>query len=76
MEVYDITIISTSLTQASERRRIATLLYDSVNQELASCAMKLQTLIQQTSPSSSEEPLREIYNAIQGTIKEMRSLTF
>jgi len=76
MEVYDITIISTSLAQARERRRIATLLYDSVNQELASCAMKLQTLIQQTSPSSSEEPLREIYNAIQGTIKEMKSLTF
>jgi len=65
-----------SLTQERERRRIATLLHDSVNQELAFCAMKLQTLIQQTSPTRSEEPLHEIYNVIQGTIKEMRSLTF
>jgi signal transduction histidine kinase len=64
-----------SLTQARERRYIALWLHDSINQELASCAIKLQTLIEQTSPTSSEEPLREIYNAIQGTMKEMRSLT-
>jgi len=65
-----------SLAQARERRRVATLLHDSINQELATCAMKLHTLIQQTYSTSSEEPLREIYNAIQATMKEMKSLTF
>ena len=68
--------IQLSLAQAHERRRIATWLHDSVNQNLASCAMKLQTLMQQVSSTEFDRSLQEIHDTIQETIKEMRSLTF
>jgi len=65
-----------SLAQAREQRRLAALLHDSVNQSLASFAMKMDVLIQQTSSTRFEKPLREIYEGIQQSIGEMRTLTF
>ena len=64
-----------SLTQARERRYIALWLHDSINQNLSSCGMQLQALLQQESSSNFSEPLYEIYNTIQETIREMRSVT-
>jgi signal transduction histidine kinase len=64
-----------SLTQARERRHIALWLHDSINQNLSSCSMKLQALIQQASSNNFGESLYEICNTIQETIREMRSVT-
>ena len=68
--------IQLSLAQERERRRIATWLHDSVNQNLASCAMNMQTLMQKAPSTEFEKSLHGIYDTIQETTKEMRSLTF
>jgi len=66
-----------SLAEARERRRIAMMLHDSVKQHLASCAMKIEALMQSTSPTTNLiGTLRQIYKDIQELIEQIRSLTF
>ncbi|UCH51760.1 MAG: hypothetical protein JSV54_03115, partial [Chloroflexota bacterium] len=65
-----------SLAQARERRRIAILLHDSINQNLSSCSMKLELLIRQTPSTEFNGSLNRIYQIIQETIEETRSLTY
>jgi len=64
------------MAQIQEQRRIATLLHDSVKQNLAFCAMKLNKLIKEISSAKFDGPLEDILNDIQGVINELRALNF
>jgi len=64
------------MAQVHEQRRIATLLHDSVKQNLAFCAMKINKLIKQTPSAKFDSLLEETLNNIHEVINEIRSLTF
>jgi len=65
-----------SLAQERERRRIAVEVHDRVNQTLAICSMKLETLAESAPSIRFTESLGEIQTITKQLIKDMRSFTF
>lgn len=64
-----------SLTEERERRRIAVDLHDHACQSLALSKMRLQDLIEQANPVSTQE-LQSICTTLNTTIESVRELTF
>jgi PAS domain S-box-containing protein len=65
-----------SLTEESERRRIATELHDQIGQSLVFSKIKLDELHQSATSSELTEALDEICNNIDQIIQDTRTLTF
>ncbi|MHC4537804.1 MAG: PAS domain-containing sensor histidine kinase, partial [Planctomycetota bacterium] len=65
-----------SLTEESERRRIATELHDHIGQSLVFSKIKLDELQRSATSSKLTKALDEICNNIERVIQDTRSLTF
>jgi len=65
-----------SITEESERRRIATELHDQIGQSLVFSKIKLDELHQTATSSELAEALDEICNNIDQVIQDTRTLTF
>ncbi len=65
-----------SSTQERERRRMATVLHDSIGQTLAFCKMKLGTLRGFPGLPAADSTLCEISDLLEEAIRNTRSLTF
>lgn len=65
-----------SLTEERERRRLATDLHDHVGQTLALAQIKLGAIREAAASTHLAEPLEDIRQFIEQTIKYTRSLTF
>lgn len=65
-----------SLTEARERKRIASDLHDRIGQALALIRIKLGTLKAGTRSAGKIESIEETIRLIEGTIREVRTLIF
>jgi len=65
-----------SLLQERERRQIAIDLHDHIGQNLAFSKMKLGVLLETAYPGNLAESLREVYEMVDQTIRDTRSLVF
>jgi signal transduction histidine kinase len=65
-----------SLTEERERRQIATDIHDRIGQNLAIAKIKLGTLQPAAAEIGLDKKIREIWNIIDQTIHDTRSLTF
>ncbi len=65
-----------SLVEEKERRAIATDLHDHIGQTLSVIKMKCHSLKKQLETSPLKEEMEEVWNLVQLTIKDTRSLTF
>ncbi len=65
-----------SLTEESERRRIAQELHDRIGHALAHASLKLRQVKHGSSPEASDPALDDVYRLIDQTIADTRTLTF
>ncbi len=65
-----------ALAEERERRRIATELHDRITQTLATCKLKVGSLLESPSSVDSGESLEKIYDLIDQVFKDTRSLMF
>ncbi len=65
-----------SLTEARERRHIATELHDRIGQSLAVVSLRLGALGESVAATAAEGQLAEVRKLVKRTIEDTRSLTF
>jgi len=65
-----------SLTEERERRRMATYLHDVIGQTLALCKIQVRRLQKSHESGKSEDMLQQVYDLIEQSLKNTRSLTF
>jgi PAS domain S-box-containing protein len=65
-----------SLTEARERRRLATDLHDSIGQTLAMSKLKVDALRSEASSAVAANELRDVCNLLDRAIQDTRSLAF
>jgi len=64
------------LAEERERRRIAGELHDQIGQTLALAKIRLKTMAEELAGRSAADTLRSIVSLIDGSIRDIRSLTF